>query len=866
MCSLGKIQCCAESACRHRTSPLWLANLLLLASGLLASPLLAQKTSTPETPDSAAAKAAARTGAKTGQTAGAAKNATETTSTQSDSKSATGSSTSQAIAPSVAPPGPTDRPRIGLALGGGGALALSEIGVLQWFEEHHIPVDVIAGTSMGCMVSALYSTGTPIDRLKVVMNDSVFNQVFSFGSSYSSRSFRRREDSRALPNALTIGLRHGVSFRNSVLTDEGLNAFLDRRFFRYDDRVDFNTLPIPLRCISTDLTDAKAVTFARGSIPDAVRASVSLPGVYQPFSMNGHEFVDGGVLLNLPTPTVRDMKADVILAVSLPLQPVVGGDLGSLLGVLQRSFSVAIEGAEREQRKLAQVVLMPDLTGFTATDYLRTADLSRRGYIAAEQQKSALLQYAVSDIQWQQYLSARIARQREPPGPVLRIRIKAPSEDVTRALQRKFAPLVNQPVDTHAIEALLDEIRSDGRYEADYTVAYESTKTAAVRRTDSASESSSQTAAPNPADHTAGEQNPQPSPADPTATTDSSPTLPAESGTRRPVVLVTVSAKKTGPPFLLVGANIQAQTGGITRATLENIFLYQDLGGYGSELRGNIKVGFLTQVDAEYYRRIFSTGSGGGYFLAPHAGVLRQPFYIYQGQRSIAERLLQRTFAGADIGWSDARTHELRLGYEAANIRWQTEVGTDARPDIIGSSQRVRARYVFDTQDRALIPQFGIRSTTELAYLFNTVGSSNAPQITTQLSIAHQIGKNLFLFATEGGTMLNRNVAQPFRFTLGGPLRLTASAIDEYRGTDYFLLEPAFLRRIAKLPDPLGQSIYLGAAYEAGQIHAPGTPTITRQDIYFGIVAETPLGVVTLAPAIGDDGHRKFVFTLGKLF
>ena len=114
--------------------------------------------------------------------------------------------------------------------------------------------------------------------------------------------------------------------------------------------------------------------------------------------------------------------------------------------------------------------------------------------------------------------------------------------------------------------------------------------------------------------------------------------------------------------------------------------------------------------------------------------------------------------------------------------------------------------------------------------------------------------------------MFNRDVAQPFRFTLGGPLRLSASAIDEYRGTDYFLIEPAFLRRVAKLPDPLGQSIYVGAAYEAGQMHAPNLSTVTRQDLFFGIVAETPLGVFTLGPAVGTDDHRKFVFTLGKLF
>ena len=82
------------------------------------------------------------------------------------------------------------------------------------------------------------------------MNDDVFSSVFSFTSAYKTRNFRRREDSRDLPNGVQIGLKHGVSFRNSVLTDQGLNQFLDRQFFRYDDRTDFNTLPIPLRCLS----------------------------------------------------------------------------------------------------------------------------------------------------------------------------------------------------------------------------------------------------------------------------------------------------------------------------------------------------------------------------------------------------------------------------------------------------------------------------------------------------------------------------------------------------------------------------------------------------------------------------------------
>jgi NTE family protein len=724
------------------------------------------------------------------------------------------------IAPTPAPPNTNGRPRIGLALGGGGALGLSEIGVLQWLEDHHIPVDVIAGTSMGCMVSALYSTGKSPDELKTVMNDTVFNSVFTFGTKFQTRSFRRREDDRALPNSLSIGLKHGVSLRNSVLTDQGLNAFLDREFLRYDDRIDFNTLPIPLRCVSTDVTAARSVTFSNGSLPDAVRASISIPGVFRPFGIGGHQFVDGAVLNNLPTQTIHEMKADVVLAVSLPIAPLGKEDLNSLLGVLQRSFGVAIEGNERESRRLADVVMVPDVSGFNQTAYLKGADLAKRGYQAAELHKDQLLKYAVNDQQWQAYLSQRAARLRGPAGRLQQVVVKAPNDDVTRAVQRKFAAMVGQPVNTKAIEAALDEIRSDGRYDADYTVGHaEGESSASIQNLD-------------------------------------------------PVIRVAVTDKTTGPPFLLVGANIEAQTSGVTRATLESIFLDQDLGGYGSELRGNIKVGFLTQIDAEYYRRIRSTGHMGGFFVAPHGGILRNPFDIYVHQVKISERLLQNTGGGVDAGWSDSRKQEVRLGWEGNQVRWQTQIGADtfAPTNLIGGMQRVRLRYVFDNQDRALVPQYGVRITTEVAYLYSAVSSANTPVFTNQFALAHQIGKNLFLFQSLAGTMLHRNVSQPFLFTLGGPQRLSASAIDEYRGTDYFLLEPVFLRRLAKLPDPLGQSIYAGIGYEAGQMRAPGTNTQTRQDIYFGIVAETPLGVITLAPAIGDDGHRKFVFTLGKLF
>ena len=710
-----------------------------------------------------------------------------------------------------------------------------------------------------------------------------------------------------------------------MLVDQGLNAFLAREFLRYDDQTDFNTLPIPLRCVATDLNDAKPVVFSRGSIPDAVRASVSIPGIFPPFEMNGHEYVDGMVLENLPTPVVHDMRAEVVIAFSLPLGPVSKGELGSILGVFGRAFSVATEASEVQQRKLADVVVTPNIDGFTITDYLKSGDLAKRGYEAADKQSDKLLKYAVSDDQWNAYLAHRASLVRGPAAPVLRVRITGPDRSTTLAVQRLFAPLVNQPVDTTKIEALLYQVRSDGSLDANYTVGYESVQQYAAQtsgatalpsgtidvavstkpdRPAASDKNTSTPLVPEP-----GAPNPKPS----TAPSSNQPGVPHTDGTQaqldevaarpgasglaetqtanqhslsdiaaRPIILVDVTRRKTGPPFVIVGANLEAQTNAFTRATIEGIILNQGLGGYGSELRSRVVVGYRTELATEYFRPLNPLTPEHTVFLSPHADFQRTPYPIFNStQTHLADRQFQQFDIGGDIGLTNERTQQLRAGYDFAQLHWNTTSGSDGQPDLSGLSQCARLRYDFDTQDRALVPQYGLHLTTEAAYLFSAVNSQNAPELWGQASFAHRFGLHriapdaprdpnrgheVFVLAGEGGTYFDRNVAQPFRFTLGGPLRLSASAIDEYRGTDYWLVEPAILRRIAQLPQPLGQSIYIGFGMEAGQIRAPGVPAISRQDAYFGVVAETPLGVITLAPAIGSNGERKLVFTLGKLF
>ncbi|WP_263408209.1 patatin-like phospholipase family protein [Terriglobus tenax] len=716
------------------------------------------------------------------------------------------------------------RKKIGLALGGGGALGLTEIGVIRWLEEHHIPVDGIAGTSMGALVGGLYATGHTPDQMEKLTREEVLGKVFRFSSDFNTLNYRRREDRRGAPNYMTLGLKHGISIRSGILVDSGLNSFLSAQFLTWGDKTDFNNLVIPFRCTATDITEGKPAIFSRGSLPESIRASISLPGIFPPVERDGHTYVDGGVLENLPTQTLRsDLHDDVVLAVSLPLSKLSAGSGNSLLGTLQRSFSVAIWGNELQSRRLADVVIEPQTGDLTTMDYARSADLVKLGYDATEAQKAKLLPYAVSDAEWAIYMASRDSRSADKPRNIASIKVETENHEVKTAVEHKLQKLVGQPAEPATIDNKLDELRADERYEAMYQVSY--------------------------------------------------PPGPIK-GNRDADITVKLADKSNGPPFILLGINGQAQSGQTPRFTLDLTYLHQDFGRYGSELRGSARLGWLQDFNLEYYRLLNSRGL----FLAPHGEFTRRPYFVYQGQTRLSERLWQRGGGGLDLGYTLSPQSEIRAGWQAFSQRWITKTGSDGEGNSSEVAHLFDVRYAHDSQDRAEVAQRGYHYNLSAGYLKAGAQTASAPRMVGKLQYAYSAGGNTVLSTAEGGTYFNHVVAQPYRFTLGGPGRLAASAFEEYRGTDYFYLREGYLRRIAKLPDPLGQSIYLALAYEAGQMRAPRSIGVTgadyaqpvssflRQDVMFGVLAETPFGVISFGPSIGDAGRRKLIFTLGRSF
>jgi NTE family protein len=236
---------------------------------------------------------------------------------------------------------PSNRSVIGLALEGGGALGLAHIGVLEWFEENHIPVDRIAGTSMGALVGAMYASGQSISDVKKLVTSDQFNDMFALRPAYSRLGFRRRQDRSELPQAISLGLKGGhVSFGNALISDDRLDTFLTDEFVTCNSAsLNFDQLPTPFRAVATDLTTLKPKVFSSGSLPFAVRSSIAIPGVFQPVRLDGHIFVDGAIVDNLPVDVLRDdLGAQVLIAVHLTDAAFATNDASSLVGVFARAY------------------------------------------------------------------------------------------------------------------------------------------------------------------------------------------------------------------------------------------------------------------------------------------------------------------------------------------------------------------------------------------------------------------------------------------------------------------------------------------------------------------------------------------------
>lgn len=308
-----------------------------------------------------------------------------------------------------------DRARIGLVLSGGGALGLAHIGVLTYFEEHHIPVDAVAGTSMGGLVGGLYATGIRAERLQEIALRAPWNDWLRASPKYEDRSIAEKQAWIRTDTRVTLQLKRNLALPVGLNPGQPLALLLSHHTAAYSDLRSFDELPIPFRCVATNLTDGDAFVLESGSLALALRATMAVPGLFTPVTLGNRVLIDGGVLDNIPVDAVRAMNADVAIAVTLEAAPTKGPELNSLTGILKQLVSVVIKANEKRSLKQADLVIPVQLQQFDSIDFARADKIVAAGYKAAQSMGEQLKKYGLNDADWNLYLHERERRIRTVP-------------------------------------------------------------------------------------------------------------------------------------------------------------------------------------------------------------------------------------------------------------------------------------------------------------------------------------------------------------------------------------------------------------------------------------------------------------------
>ncbi|MFM7622319.1 MAG: patatin-like phospholipase family protein, partial [Alphaproteobacteria bacterium] len=236
-------------------------------------------------------------------------------------------------------------------LSGGGALGIAHVGVLKVLEDQHVPIDCIAGTSMGAIVGGLYASGYSAQELETLVETSQWATLFSEPNVRRDFTFQRKRDDL---NFL-MGFKIGINDKDGVVLPKGaiLGNQIDLAFLDFTLRSqgidDFDRLPIPFRAVASDVETGNPVVLGRGSLVKAMRASMAVPGVFAPVEIDGKFLVDGGASNNLPVDVARAMGADRVIVVHIPTLLKTYPELTSALAVAGQMISILIKQNEDRQ-------------------------------------------------------------------------------------------------------------------------------------------------------------------------------------------------------------------------------------------------------------------------------------------------------------------------------------------------------------------------------------------------------------------------------------------------------------------------------------------------------------------------------------
>lgn len=721
-----------------------------------------------------------------------------------------------------APPATTpQRDCIGLVLGGGGARGAAHIGVLEVLQREHIPVCVIAGTSMGAIVGSLYAAGYTPEEMRKILGGLDWKSLFDDNPPRPELPmWRKQQDFRYLLN-LEIGFRDGkVVMPTGLVQGEKLLMLLRRLLLPAWNVDDFDHLDIPFRAVAANLGNGKPVILDHGNLALAVRASMSVPGAFAPTRRDGQLLVDGGILDNVPVDVARAMGATrlIVIDVGTPLES--EKDMTNPIAVLNQMLGVAtLESTERQLGSLGpdDVLIKPKLGDVSAADFDRAPEAMQAGVKAAEAMLPELRRFSESPAQWMAWREAHRKRNFDP-GLVHFVDVVDANGHETDALARQLADNIGKPLDVDRLDRQVSTIYGGGRY----------------------------------------------------ALLD---WRPFERNGERGIQL-TAEDKPWGPLYGKVGLQLSDDFTGHAFYTVTGQLTATNINDSGARWVNGIWLGRITGLYSNFYQPIGEFGHG---YVMPELNVRADTVPIYIGDREFAEYRMHRDHVGVNAGWSPDPRWELSArvarGYDYTTLLvGDPTVFTNDHTDWTS----LRLGGTWDTLDNADFPTHGSRVHLEYEMYRPVLGGAvrgDATRLTGDW--ATTFGEGVFKrytvllglrAASSHGDDQFMDSLEPLDF-LGGFLNLSGHTENSLFGTQSLLGRAVAYRRMGNRRI-FGVPLYLGASIEAGNVWDSRGDVDFGQLIYAGSVfggIDTVLGPLFLGIGQASDGSNAWYLTFGSL-
>jgi len=734
-----------------------------------------------------------------------------------------------AAAADASPTTASTRPRVGLVLSGGGARGLSHVGVLKVLEAARVPVDMIVGTSMGAIIGGLYASGMTADELEREILALEWGSLFDSREPRQLLSQRRKEEDLELSPVLRLGFRDG-EFRlpTGAVSTRALETMLRRYTLSARHRASFDGLPTPFRAVATDMETGQAVVMDHGDLAAALRASMSVPGVFAPLELDGRILGDGGLVNNLPVDVARRMGADVVIAVSIGTPLAGRATLGSLLGITTQMVNILTE--QNVQASIAtlttqDLLLQPPLGTLSSANFNQAPELVRLGTEYAESVREALARFAVSPAQYADWIAQRQAVADTGVTSAGRVgALRFEGVDVSRAqrLSQMVESETGQPIDLARIEDDVQQLSATGDYEqVDYR-------------------------------------------------------LERIGSSREEALVVRLRENSWGPNYFRLGLDLRTDFDGQGAFNLRLSHNRHWVNRGGAEWRNRFQLGETLGAFTEFYQPLDRRAN---WFVSTwaDASLKRVDVFDAEGQQ-VATGKRRGLRLGADIGWPiglQGSLGELRLGLVGSARR--------AAPDLVSNQLAARtldlstqhwretglhAALISDQLDYANFPSSGYRLKGDLVFgrLRNRGNSSEFVRLDSSFTAVRTWGEHTFNLGARLAYVNQIPVGALDEYSLGGFQNLSGYRVGQVAGNHLLFGRITYYRR---MPWNVGvaRAVFAGGSLEAGNAW------LQRSDISFKglrtgsslfIGADTGVGPFYLSLVHAARGYTGLYLLLGR--